>query len=620
MKRNSPCKTGPPLPRKKTATGMAAMFLLAALIFSAPYLLAAKDNKGKNKSSDSSKAVNGLPVQALTEDEAILQALNRLGFGPRPGDPERVKEIGLQKWVDQQLHPESIADSALGARLDRFPTLKMSSSKLLDEFPQPQVAARREGVSLEEYRKEQQEQVKAAMQTMQTDMEQVDARHLPNFDAGNMDPNANPGKAKGEGKGQGGFGNPMFNYADIRIPQRIVAALCMAKVTRAVYSERQLEEQMVDFWYNHFNVFAAKGVDRWLITAYERDAIRPHAMGKFRDLLDATAKSPAMLFFLDNWLSADPVAWAKLQQEQQQRRGQRQMRMGGGFGGRRFGMPRFPQAGGAPPANAAGNQKQERGLNENYGRELMELHTLGVDGGYTQDDVINVAKAFTGWTIKQPRRDPEFFFDDRIHDNGAKTVLGHRIHAGGMKDGEEVLNILARDPHTARHISFELAQRFVSDNPPGALVDRMAQTFLKSDGDIREVLHTMIYSPEFWSKDAYRAKIKTPFELVVSATRAVGADVDVPLMLVQWINRIGQPLYQCEPPTGYSDKADAWVNAGALLNRMNFSLALTANRLRGARVDIDTLFGNQMERDPHAMLDRGVQVLLAGQASPQTRH
>jgi uncharacterized protein (DUF1800 family) len=598
---------------------MAAMFLLAALIFSAPYLLAAKDNKGKNKSSDSSKAVNGLPVQALTEDEAILQALNRLGFGPRPGDPERVKEMGLQKWVDQQLHPESIADSALGARLDRFPTLKMSSSKLLDEFPQPQVAARREGVSLEEYRKEQQEQVKAAMQTMQTDMEQADARHLPNFDAGNMDPNANPGKAKGEGKGQGGFGNPMFNYADIRIPQRIVAELSMAKVTRAVYSERQLEEQMVDFWYNHFNVFAAKGVDRWLITAYERDAIRPHAMGKFRDLLDATAKSPAMLFFLDNWLSADPAAWAKLQQEQQQRRGQRQMRMGGVFGGGPFGMPRFPQAGGAPPANAAGNQKQERGLNENYGRELMELHTLGVDGGYTQDDVINVAKAFTGWTIKQPRRDPEFFFDDRIHDKGAKTVLGHQIHAGGMKDGEEVLDILARDPHTARHISFELAQRFVSDNPPGALVDRMAQTFLKTDGDIREVLHTMIYSPEFWSKDAYRAKIKTPFELVVSAARAVGADVDVPFMLVQWTNRIGQPLYQCEPPTGYSDKADAWVNTGALLNRMNFSLALTANRLRGAQVDMDALLGSQGVTDPYAMLDRSIHVLLGGQVSAETR-
>jgi uncharacterized protein (DUF1800 family) len=390
----------------------------------------------------------------------------------------------------------------------------------------------------------------------------------------------------------------------------------MAKVTRAVYGERQLDEMMVDFWYNHFNVFAAKGADRWLITSYERDAIRPHAMGKFRDLLEATAKSPAMLFYLDNWLSADPVEWAKVQQEQQQRQGQRRMRMGG-FGGGPIEMPRFPQ-GGAAQQKAAG-KKKEGGLNENYGRELMELHTLGVDTGYSQQDVINVAKAFTGWTIKQPQRDPEFFFNDRIHDKGTKTVLGHQIHAGGMKDGEEVLDILARDPHTARHISFELAQRFVSDNPPDALVDRMAQTFLKTDGDIREVLHTMIYSPEFWSKDVYHAKIKTPFEFVVSATRAVGADVDVPLMLVQWTNRIGQPLYQCEPPTGYSDKADAWVNTGALLNRMNFSLALTSNRLRGAQVDIDALLNSQGATDPYAMLDRSIHLFLSGHASAETR-
>jgi uncharacterized protein (DUF1800 family) len=372
---------------------------------------------------------------------------------------------------------------------------------------------------------------------------------------------------------------------------------------------------MVDFWYNHFNVFAAKGADRWLITEYERDAIRPHAMGKFRDLLGATAKSPAMLFFLDNWLSADPVAWQKVQEQQQARRAVR----GGPFGGQRF-----PQGGSGADGNpndpgANPKQKQERGLNENYGRELMELHTLGVDGGYTQDDVINVAKAFTGWGIRQPRRDPEFFFEERLHDNGVKTVLGHEIRAGGMRDGEEVLDILARDPHTAHHISYELAQRFVSDNPPATLVDRMAQTFLKSDGDIREVLHIMIYSPEFWSKEAYRAKIKTPFELVASATRAVGAEVGIPLLLVQWTSRIGQPLYQCEPPTGYSDKADAWVNTGALLSRMNFSLALTSNRLRGAQVDIDSLFGGDAAANPHATLERAIQALLGGQTSQETR-
>jgi uncharacterized protein (DUF1800 family) len=609
--------------QKKTVIGLAALFFLSSLVLAAPYLSAAKD---KNKSADSSKAIKGLPTQDLTEDEAIWHALNRLGFGPRPGDVERVKEMGLQKWIDRQLHPDSINDAALDTRLDRFPTLKMSSSKLLDEFPQPQVAARREGVSIEEYRKEQQARVQGAMQENRADgdgsnpmNDQIQAK----FEK--MDSDANPAMDKAQGKGAGGFGNQMFNYTAIHTPQRIVAELSMAKMMRAVYSERQLDEEMVDFWYNHFNVFAAKGADRWLITSYERDAIRPHAMGKFRDLLEATAKSPAMMFFLDNWLSVDPAAWARLQQEQQQRRGMRRERVGGGFGGGPFGRPRFPQrqpalANGNPnDPNAKGKQNQDRGLNENYGRELMELHTLGVDGGYTQEDVINVAKAFTGWTIREPRRDPEFFFNERLHDQSAKTVLGHQIHGGGIKDGEEVLDILARDPHTAHHISFEIAQRFVSDDPPSAMVDRMAQTFLKTDGDIREVLHTMIYSPEFWSRDVYRAKIKTPFELVVSATRAVGVEVGVPFLLVQWTNRIGQPLYQCEPPTGYSNKADAWVNTGALLNRMNFSLALTANRLRGTQVDMETLLGDRAATDPHAILDRAVQTLLGGQLSQQTR-
>jgi len=636
MKKASSRRADLRLTRPASLAGMVAIFLLTAGTFAAPFLLGAADKKDSNgKGSESSKVLKGIPAEGLTEDEAILQALNRLGFGPRPGDLERVKEMGLQKWIDRQLHPDSIDDSALDARLERFPTLKMSSAKLLDEFPEPAMAARREGISVEQYRKEQQDIMRGAAQpsmqgdaqgapasdamganqgaaqsSPQSDMQMADAMRMPDFEAVDNDLNANPQKGKGQGKGQGGFGNRMINYEQVRLPQRIVAELSMAKMTRAVYSERQLQEMMVDFWYNHFNVFAAKGADRWLITAYERDAIRPHALGKFRDLLGATAKSPAMLFFLDNWLSADPIAWQRLQEEQAERR----MMRPGPFGG-----PRFPPGGPAPNGNPNTKPKQERGLNENYGRELMELHTLGVDGGYTQDDVINVAKAFTGWSIRQPRRDPEFFFEERLHDNSVKMVLGHKIHEGGMRDGEEVLDILARDPHTARHISFELAQRFVSDNPPDALVDRMAQTFLKSDGDIRDVLRTMIYSPEFWSRDAYRAKIKTPFELVASATRAVGAEVEVPLLLVQWTSRIGQPLYQCEPPTGYSDKADAWVNTGALLSRMNFSLALTSNRVRGAQVNVDSLFGGDSVADPHATLDRAIQSFLGGQASQESR-
>jgi uncharacterized protein (DUF1800 family) len=616
--------------RPVSLDGMIAIFLLLAATCASPILFAGTDKSDQKdsgaKSAASSKVLKGLPVTGLAEDEAILQALNRLGFGPRPGDLERVKEIGLQKWIEQQLRPESIADSALASRLERFPTLKMSSAQLLNEFPEPKIAAQRQGVTVEEYRKEQQDQMRSAVQsmqdpapeTMQTDVQKADAMHMPDFESVDNDLNTNAGKQKGQGKGQGGIGNGMFNYEQVHLPQRIVAELSMAKMTRAVYSERQLQEVMVDFWYNHFNVYAAKGADRWLITEYERDAIRPHAMGKFRDLLEATAKSPAMLFFLDNWLSADPVAWQKLQQQMQERREMREMR-GGPFGGPRFPQGRPGGSGDPNDPNAGAKPKQERGLNENYGRELMELHTLGVDGGYTQDDVINVAKAFTGWSIRQPRRDPEFFFEERLHDTSVKTVLGHEIKAGGMKDGEEVLDILARDPHTAHHISFELAQRFVSDVPPDALVDRMAQTFLKSGGDIREVLRTMIYSPEFWSKAAYHAKVKTPFELVASATRAAGSEVAVPLALVQWTSRIGQPLYQCEPPTGYSDKADAWVNTGALLSRMNFSLALTANHIRGAQTDIDSLFGGEMGVDPHATLNRAIQMILGGDVSQETR-
>jgi uncharacterized protein (DUF1800 family) len=382
----------------------------------------------------------------------------------------------------------------------------------------------------------------------------------------------------------------------------VVAELGMAKVTRAIYSERQLQQVMDDFWFNHFNVFAGKGEDRYYLTAYERDVIQPHALGKFKDLVNSTAKSPAMLFYLDNFLSADPRA---AQRQAAERAARQQWRRG------RFGMPR-------PPATAQQAKKNERGLNENYGRELMELHTLGVDGGYTQKDVTEVARCFTGWTIEKPRQYPEFKFDDRLHDPDPKLVLGKKIHAGGMKDGEQVIDLLVHHPSTARFISTKLARRFVSDNPPPALVSRMAETFQSSDGDIKAVLHAMIWSPEFWSRESYHAKIKTPFELVVSAVRALGTDVDTPMPLVQWVGRIGEPLYQCQPPTGYSDKAETWVNTGALLNRLNYSLALAGNKMRGARTDVASLLGVDSNALPRAALDRAVQVFLGGQAAPTT--
>ena len=577
----------------------------------------AKDKKPKQDAT-----LKGLPITELSADEAILHALNRLAYGPRPGDVERVRQMGLAKWVDQQLNPNSIDDKAVEARLENYLTLRMSTSKLLAEYPQPKQQQQQTGAK--EARLERRPG-DAAAATIAGDMSDKSAQASPgqtptaeSTESMKDDPNSAasmkqepPAEMNAATRGVGkrdllGGGDPnavpRAIADDSKRPQRVVEELAMAKVARAIYSERQLQQIMDDFWFNHFNVFAGKGADRWFLTSYERDVIQPHAMGKFKDLLTATAKSPAMLFYLDNFLSADPRAADRLAAQ----RAARQWRRGG------FGRP-FPPR---PPQQQG--KKNVRGLNENYGRELMELHTLGVDGGYTQKDVTEVARCFTGWTIEKPREYADFKFDERLHDPDPKIVLGKKIHAGGMKDGEEVIELLARHRSTAKFISTKLARRFVSDTPPQSLVERMAQTFQSSDGDIRAVLKTMIYSPEFWSREAYRAKIKTPFELVVSTARALGADVDTPMPLVQWTGRIGEPLYQCQPPTGYSDKADAWVNTGALLNRLNYSLALAGNKVRGSRSDIASVLGVEASSDAKGALNRAVQVFLGGQTAPTT--
>jgi len=487
-----------------------------------------------------------LPIRELNEEEAILHALNRLGFGPRPGQVEQIEKTGLENWIQAQLHPENISDAAVDARLAQFPALRLSAAGLIDQYPPQDLAAKRLGMKVDEYQKHLQDLAKQP---------------------GGMD--ALPFKDQNE----------------------IVNQVMEAKIIRAVYSERQLSEQLFDFWFNHFNIFIYKDMDRWYLIPYERDAIRPHVLGKFRDLLEATAKSPAMLFYLDNSSSADPHAFDRLKLH-----------------------PVHPRPGEKLPPLGP-----KRGLNENYGRELMELHTLGVDGGYKQQDVIEVARAFTGWTIESPRENPAFYFDERIHDPDPKRVLGKNIKSGGIKDSEQVLDLLVQNQNTARHISLQLAERFVSDDPPPALVARMAKTFEKSKGDIRAVMTTMIYSPEFWSRTAFRAKVKTPFELVASTARALGADVDQPLQLAQWVSRIGEPLYQCLTPNGYSDKAATWVSTGALLNRVNFAVALTSNKVRGAQVDINSLVGADVGADSKLALDRVEGEFLAGQVSDSTR-
>jgi uncharacterized protein (DUF1800 family) len=594
---------------------------------------AANPASAKDKKSKQDPVLKGLPITELSADEAILHGLNRLAYGPRPGDVERVRQMGLAKWIDQQLNPNSIDDHALDARLENYPTLHMSSAKLIAEYPQPKQAekqAQKRAVAVPEPTRAdlaamlggdmqpgqgQSATSSAEQQAGQSSQAQQDntqaKQDMDNAPAPmkQMEPQLDPA-TKGAGKGNalgGGDPNnvPRALADDSKRPQRIVAELSMAKVTRAIYSERQLQQVMDDFWYNHFNVFAGKGEDRYYLTSYERDVIQPRTLGKFKDLLTATAKSPAMLFYLDNFLSADPRAAQRAAEERAIRQ---QMRYG------RLGGPWPPR----PPVNPQAAKKNERGLNENYGRELMELHTLGVDGGYTQKDVTEVARCFTGWTIDKPRQYAEFKFDQKLHDPDPKLVLGKKIHAGGMKDGEQVIDMLVHHPSTAKFISTKLARRFVSDNPPPALVERMAEAFQSSDGDIRAVMKAMIWSPEFWSREAYHAKIKTPFELVVSAARALGTDVDTPLPLVQWVGRIGEPLYQCQPPTGYSDKAETWVNTGALLNRLNYSLALAGNKMRGARTDVASLLGADSSADPKTALDRAVQVFLNGQAGPTT--
>jgi uncharacterized protein (DUF1800 family) len=480
-----------------------------------------------------------LDHRELAADQQIIHALNRLTFGPRPGDAQKVRAMGLDKWVDLQLHPERIDDRSLEKFVQRYNILNQDQNDLLREF----------NIAQRERRQARREAGDSAMRPDRSD--------------------------------------PALQQIAVN-RRRVMGELQSSRVARAVAGNRQLEEVMTDFWLNHFNIYAQKGPpEAYYLAEYEQDVVRPRALGKFRDLLEAVAKSPAMLFYLDNARSMADSSRPRLSRMRR---------------------------------DAARPAALGRGLNENYGRELLELHTLGVDGGYTQQDVINVARALTGWTIRPPATGGGFIFRPEMHDAGEKIVLGHKLKAGrGIEDGEDVLDIVARHPSTAKYVATKLARRFISDNPPQGVIDRAAQVFLKTDGDIRETLRTIITSNEFYSRQAFRAKVKSPFEVVVSAMRAMNAEPDSTPRTALMIAYLGQPIYGHQAPNGYPETGDAWMNTGAILNRINFGIAAAANRIPGARVNaipgLDTL-GNA----PRAkQVDAVVSVLLGGSASPDTR-
>jgi uncharacterized protein (DUF1800 family) len=623
------------------------------------------------------------PVQKapLTRDQKTLHALNRLTFGPRPGDEAAVDKMGLEAWFQKQLHPESIDDSAFEARLDSMPALKLSAGEMMQRYPAPgeikqmekrgtplpsdpvehaiyadseafytaaiNAAGQPVGAAGQPVGKKNAAAAGAANDMAGGDMasgEDMSMAAKAPADPAMASDTAAAGKAKarenrraeavpmsqdelaalealppdqrmarfvamspeemmglrrvmrGQDAGLLAVGLSPQQKQDLAAMSgglKVIAAEALEeRILRDVYSQRQLQAVMDDFWLNHFSVYVRKNQNEpYMLASYERDAVLPHSLGKFEDLLVATAESPAMLTYLDNWLSIGPDSLAATR-------------------GKRFSQL-------APNSKLA--QVMPKGINENYARELMELHTLGVGGGYTQKDVIEVAKCFTGWTIDRPYNGGTggFVFEENRHEPGSKTVLGHVIPEGGMQEGLTVLHILATSPATAHFVSKKLAERFVSDTPPAALVDRMAGTFLKSDGDIKAVLATMFHSPEYWSPAVYRAKVKTPIEFVASALRASDAQVGNAVALVQAMNQLGMPIYGMQTPNGYSWQADQWVSSNALVSRMNFALVLSGSKLPGARLNWPAVLGggpdSGVAEAPTAKTETQLEALLLGQ-------
>jgi uncharacterized protein (DUF1800 family) len=562
--------------------------------------------------------------KSLTEDQKILHVLNRLGFGARPGDVERVRAVGLEKYIERQLNPNAPDDSRLAAKLKDHEILDLETSEIFARYPNPGALLRMlEGGN-------------------------NGRRNAPN---GGAEDEKSEREQQTERRERRRKIAELYRKYNLKPANQIMQQVQSARILRAAYSEKQLEETMVDFWANHFNVFSGKAATRWYIPSYERDVLRKHALGNFRDLVAGTARHPAMLFYLDNFQSvAENTNTGRT--AQQQRRLQRlmnnpraQKRFEERLKERGLSDEQIEQR--IEQLKTGRNGRSERGINENYARELMELHTLGVDGGYTSEDIREVARAFTGWTIFDARgyrkaaanmiKDVEqdrqikrqarqfgispdtesgtFIFVDRLHDKGEKTVLGQKVNEGGIKDGLKVIDILVRHPSTAKFIARKLAVKFVNDNPDEAFVERIAKAFQKSDGDIKTTLRAIFNDKEFYAPENYRAKIKTPFELLVSSLRALDAETYDARGLIALLNRMGEPLYGYQAPTGYPDTAGDWVNTGALLERMNFAVALTSNRIPQTRVSLEQYAAS----DKNAILEKSIAAILHGEIAGGTK-
>jgi uncharacterized protein (DUF1800 family) len=545
----------------RTHSHIAASVISAALIAT---------TVGAQASPKSKVAAPRLDHRELPADQQVIQALNRLTFGPRPGDAQKVHAMGLDRWIDLQLTPSRIDDTPFEQFVARYDILNQDQNQLLKQYADAQ------------------------RERQMVRREKADSAQISRDDS--------------------------MAIRQIGLARRqFMGQLQSERVARAVASNRQLQEVMTDFWLNHFNVYAAKGPpEAYYLVQYERDVIRPNALGKFHDLLEAVAKSPAMLFYLDNARSMADSTRPRLASAQRNR-GPAGI-LGAIMGG-------AGQAARRPPDSVQARQIQQRlqqlrngGLNENYGRELLELHSVGVDGGYTQQDVINVARALTGWTINPPAMGGGFIFRPAMHDAGEKVVLGHKLAAGrGIEDGEDVLDIISRSPATARFIATKLARRFIADNPPQSVVDDAAAVFLRTNGDIREVVRTIVTSNEFYSQQAFRSKVKAPFEVVVSAMRALNAQPDTTPRTAQAIAYLGEPLFGHQAPNGYPETGDAWMNTGAILNRINFGMVVAASRIPGAA--LASLPGiDSLRSAPRAtQVDAVVSLLLSGAVSPDTR-